>query len=84
VTDDDFTKLQADLHAAISKVINDHEGGPAYLTRFIVLAEVVDSEGERAIHQVAADRMMRWDTLGLLDYARSVEYASTNAEMREP
>lgn len=80
---DDFSELQADLHAAISKAINDHEEGAAYLTRFVVLAEIVDAEGDRVLVQVAADGMMRWDTLGLLDHARSVEYAASTAEARD-
>lgn len=75
-----YAELQASLHAAVSKAINDHEEDASYLTRFVVLAEVVDSEGDRALWQVAADGMKRWDTLGLLDHARSVEYASTSAE----
>jgi hypothetical protein len=76
----DYTALQADLHAAISKVINDHEDGPAYLMRFVVLAEIVDADGGRGLWQVAADGMMRWDTLGLLEHARDTERASTNLD----
>lgn len=79
----DFPRLQSDLHAAIQAAIADHEGAPAYLMRFVVLAEIVDSEGERGLVQVAADGMMRWDTLGLLEHARSVEWAATNAEALE-
>lgn len=78
--DEQFAKLQADLHATLSEVINDHEGSPAYLMRFVVLAEIVDSKGERALLQVAADGMMRWDTLGLLEHARSVEWAAGSTE----
>lgn len=80
----EFTKLQADLHAAVSKAISDHEQSASYLTRFVVVAEIVDSNGERALLQVAADGMMRWDTLGLLDHARSVEWAASNAESDDP
>lgn len=75
-----FAKLQADLHAAIQRVVAEHEGTPTYLMRFVVLAEIVDSKGERALIQVAADGMMRWDTLGMLEHARSVEWAAGNAE----
>lgn len=78
--DEQIAAMQADFHAALSEVINKHEEGGAYLTRFVVLAEVVDAAGERAVWQVAADGMKAWDTLGLLDHARSVEYAGTVAE----
>jgi hypothetical protein len=76
----DYAALQADLHAAVSKVINDHEDGPAYLMRFVVLAEIVDAEGGRGLWQVAADGMMRWDTLGLLEHARDTECGSADPE----
>ena len=80
---DEIAKLRADLHAAVQQVIAGHEGAPTYLMRFVVLAEIVDSEGERALFQVTADGMKRWDTLGLLEHARAVEWAATNAEAGE-
>lgn len=42
------------------------------------------SEGARALLQVAADGMMRWDTLGLLEQARATEWAAANAEASDP
>lgn len=78
--DDGHAKLKADMHAAVQQVIAEAEGAPTYLMRFVVLAEIVDSEGERALVQVAADGMMSWDTLGLLEHARSVECAAMRAE----
>ncbi|MEV4672724.1 hypothetical protein AB0K34_13800 [Actinomadura sp. NPDC049382] len=77
--DDDFASLQSDLHGAISKAVSDHEGTATYVNRFVVLAEIVDGDGERALVQVSADGMMRWDTLGLLEHARSVEWATHEA-----
>jgi hypothetical protein len=76
----EFDQLQAGLHAALSKAISDHEGGATYVNRFVVLAEIVDVDGERVLVQVAADGMARWDTLGLLEHARSVEWAATVTE----
>jgi class 3 adenylate cyclase len=78
--DGDYAHLQADLHAAISKAVSDHEGAATYVNRFVVLAEIVEGDGERALIQVAADGMTRWDTLGLLDHARSVEWAASATE----
>ena len=78
--DDDFARLQSDLHGAISTAVSDHEGNATYVNRFVVLAEIVDGDGERALIQVSADGMMRWDTLGLLEHARSVEWAGLQQE----
>jgi hypothetical protein len=74
--EDGFAALQADLHAALSRVINDHEDGASYLTRFVVLAEVVEDDGQRVLWTVAAEGMRRWDTLGLLEDARLREYTA--------
>lgn len=77
--ENEYAQLQADLHAALSSVLNDHDtDGPCYLTRFVVLAEVVDKDGARALWQVAADGMKRWDTLGLLQHALTSEYGQPN------
>jgi hypothetical protein len=81
--DEEFSKLQANLHAAVQQAIADQEGQATYLMRFVVLAEIVDSNGERAVWQVAADGMKRWDTLGMLDHARAVEHAATAQEYGE-
>ena len=73
--DDRFAALQADLHAAVQEVIAKHDDdGPIYLQRFVVIAEIIDRGGVRALWQVAADGMKRWDTLGLLEHARSSEW----------
>lgn len=66
--------LSAEMHSAISAVIQHHDEG-SMLTRYIVLAEIITGDGERALWQVAAEDMMAWDTLGMLDHARMTEYA---------
>jgi hypothetical protein len=71
--DEKFAELQANLHAAIQEAVRSHQQEACYLTRFVVLAEIVDAEGKRVVTQVAADGMMAWDTLGLLDLARATE-----------
>lgn len=79
--DDGFARLQADLHSALSQVLNNHDqDGPCYLMRFVVLAEVVDRTGARALWQIAADGMKRWDTLGLLQHALTSEYGLPDPE----
>lgn len=50
------------------------EGGMA--TRWVILAEVVDADGERACWTLTPDGQRIWDTLGLVEYARLLEYAN--------
>lgn len=76
VDDKGFAKLQQELHRVLSETINEYEGSSCYLNRFVVLTEIVDAKGQRALISVAAEDMMSWDTLGLLDYARSTEQAA--------
>ena len=74
--DERFAKLQA----VIQQALNEHDGQKNYLMRFVVLAEVIDPEGQRAVWQVAADGMMRWDTLGMLEHARATEHAAIHQD----
>lgn len=52
----------------------------AMLTRWVVLAEIVDAEGERGLWTLSAPDQRAWDTLGLLDYARALEHAAQRAD----
>lgn len=47
------------------------------VTRWVVLAESIDRDGERAMIMVAQQDMRSWDTLGMLHHAiRREEVAS--------
>lgn len=64
--------LQHQAHDALADLIREIDPG-AMLTRWVLLLEVVDDQGERALWTIAAPDQKAWDTLGLLDYARAVE-----------
>lgn len=74
--DTKYAELQAELHRVISKALAEHQETANYLMRFVVIAEVVESEGGRSLFQISADGMMAWDTLGLIRHAEVCESAS--------
>jgi hypothetical protein len=63
-------EVQAAIDRAISGVLADESH---MVNRWLAVVETVDPEGDRGIWTFTSDGMMRWDTLGLLDYARMLE-----------
>jgi hypothetical protein len=51
----------------IQKLIDSMEE-EAIVTKFVILAEGLDPEGEPAIYIDASNGISRWDAIGLLDY----------------
>lgn len=45
-------------------------------TRFVMIVEVVDTQGGRGMWMLAPPDTMPQDTLGLMDHARSIEQAA--------
>ncbi|MGH3099304.1 MAG: hypothetical protein ACRDMV_25265 [Streptosporangiales bacterium] len=60
---------------AISGLIADLTPG-AFVTRFVAQVEVVDPDGERGMWMLATPGLHAWDTLGMLEHARAIEWAS--------
>jgi hypothetical protein len=56
----------------IAKLIEDLSPG-AFVTKFIVVAEIIETDGERAVCVTASDDLRRWDTYGLLTEALMTE-----------
>lgn len=52
----------------------------AMVQRFVLLAEVVDADGERALWTLTAPDAKPWDTLGLMVYGQQLEQAETLRE----
>lgn len=46
------------------------------LVRWVVCAEVIDQEGDRAVWALAPEGQKAWDSLGLLTYAVQLEQAA--------
>jgi hypothetical protein len=61
---------------AVSDLISKIDQG-AMATRFALLIEVVDAEGERGLWAISPDGQKAWDTLGLLQYAIQLEQAAS-------
>lgn len=62
----------ADAH--IAGLINDVDPG-AFVTKYVVIAEVIDANGDRAVWMDSSDDATQWDTYGLLTYALNHEAA---------
>jgi hypothetical protein len=67
---------------AVAALIREINPG-AMATRFVLLVEVIDADGERALWTLAPPEQRRWDTLGLVDFARALEYSRTAWDERE-
>lgn len=64
----------ADSSELIGQLIQGLEPG-GFVTRWVVVAEVIDGEGERALWVDADSDMKQWDTYGLLMWALEQERA---------
>lgn len=60
---------------AIADLVQKLDPG-SMVTRYIVLIEVVDSDSDRGVWHFTAPGASAWDTLGLLEYGKSQEYAA--------
>lgn len=64
---------EAAAQAAVADLVQQLDPG-AMVTRFVVLAEVMDADSDRALWAFTAPGATKWDTLGLLDFARWREW----------
>lgn len=69
---------QPDSHAIVAQLIEGLDPG-CLVTQFVVVAEVIDTEGERAMWIDTHGGASRWDTYGLLTYALNEEAAHQHA-----
>lgn len=67
-----------DSTAIISQLIEGLDHG-ALVTRFVVIAEVIDTDGERCMWVDTHDGSTRWDTYGMLTWAINEEAAHQHA-----
>lgn len=72
---DNIEQLQRSLDHVLADTLHRHDG--SIVNRWIVLADVMDPEGERALVSLAQADMKPWDSLGMLEFARQVEQAAT-------
>lgn len=67
-----------DLQETAADLIADlfHRVGELTAGRWIILAEVITNDGDRALWQLAPPEQKAWDTLGLLEHAKLIEYTA--------
>lgn len=70
----DGADMRDALHAAIAEVVRDKEHG--LVTKWVALVESIDEAGERGLWACASDGIKRWESLGMLQYALTLDQAN--------
>ncbi|MFE2524768.1 hypothetical protein ACFXEL_11080 [Streptomyces sp. NPDC059382] len=67
-----MSELAADIETVLTEVLGGHERG--ILSRAVVVAEVLDADGDRSLSVITTPGLSEWDALGLCRYgALSIE-----------
>lgn len=61
-----MSSLTEDMETALAQVLAGHERG--MLARAVVVAELLDAEGERSLSVLPTPGVPEWDALGLCRY----------------
>jgi hypothetical protein len=65
------------IHSAVAELSGQ------FVTKFIVLATVIDEDGSESIEMYRDGTSSRWDRMGLLNYALEVEKVRLHLAMQE-
>lgn len=57
--------------SGLTTTIEDEDGG--LITKWILVAEVADTDGGQSIRVTASENLSTWDGLGLLTYATTMQ-----------
>jgi hypothetical protein len=82
MSDVDADDLKREIEDAIGTVLNRHE--TALITKWIVLVEAIDGDGDRCLWTLGSDTLTKWDGLGILTYGLQLEQAKAVARYLEP
>lgn len=74
-----YADLRAEMHDAVATVLQRHDQA-SMLNRCVVLAEIIDIDGERVLWQIASEGVKTWDTLGMLEHARIAEQVAAHQQ----
>lgn len=74
--------MSAHTDDLVGQIVEKLDPG-AFVTRFVLVAEVISSDGERGVWSDTHDGAMRWDTYGLLMEALTAEQARQHDEARD-
>lgn len=66
-------EIRRRIEAALGQIIGEVEGG--FVSRWSVVIESAEANGERGVWIMAPADAKSWDTLGMLNYAVAVEQA---------
>lgn len=60
---------------AVSEMVESMDPG-SMVTKYVLVAEALDSEGRRALYTNANDKAKSWEIMGLLQFAIAKEMAT--------
>lgn len=60
---------EIDNYEDLNRIITAESGMPI-VTKFLVLAECIDEDGERCVMNITSDHCVQWDQLGLMEFHR--------------
>lgn len=72
----DLARTEQELHEAISEVLTRHG---LMVNRWVLVTEVMDREGERALEAFTSPDLRAWDSLGLLHFILERERGAIHA-----
>lgn len=70
----DFDAMNAEIHEALSTIIAKY--GSPITTKWVVLAESIEENGQRGMWMLTTPGQQRWESLGMLHYAIGKETAA--------
>lgn len=71
--DHELAPIRSRVESAMADAFRESD---EMVTRWVVLVEVIDTNGERGLWTLAPDDATAWDTLGMLTYATQLEQAA--------
>ncbi len=74
----DFEAVQREVGEAVAAVLARHGQMP---NRWMLVAEVMDTDGERSLETFASQDLRSWDALGMLAFALERERGGVYADV---
>lgn len=72
-----FDKIRDNTQDGIAEALKEAK---TILTKFILIAEIMEEDGDRVLWRVATDGMTSWEALGMIESARLIEEKTNYAE----
>jgi hypothetical protein len=75
----DDAALRTVLDGIIPEAFRQHEG--SMVTKWVLLAEVIDKDGDRGLWTMAPSGLKPWESVGMLAFAQQTEQAQMVADL---